>query len=55
MSVGNACEAVPISLFCPHLYWKCSGISIQHAWQISNDIFNRQIIAHTVNISPPNL
>ena len=60
MSVGNICKAVPMSVFwAPQLtqliYWKCFGISIQHAWQISNGIFNRQIIAHNVNISPSKL
>ena len=61
MSVGNVCEAAPISLFwAPQLaqliYWKCFGISIQHACQISNGIFNRQIIAQSYcNNKPPKL
>ena len=43
MSTGNVCEAVPLSMFwAPQLtqliYWKCYGISIQYAWQISNGI-----------------
>ena len=43
MSVGNLCEAVPMSVFwAPQLtqliYWKCFGICIQHVWQISNGI-----------------
>ena len=42
MSVGNICEAVPISMFwAPQLTQftgNALGISIQHAWQISNGI-----------------